>query len=62
MINWMYYHKTKKVDSLSIGIVQQFEAVADNINSDNYDHSSNTVLEAVRQGLENLGFVVEKGK
>ena len=62
MINWMYYPKTKKVDSLSIGIVQQFEAVADNINSDNYDHSSNTVLEAVRQGLENLGFVVEKGK
>ncbi len=62
MINWMYYPKTQKADSLSVDIVRQFEAVADNITSDNYDHSSNTVLETVRQGLEKLGFDVEKGK
>ena len=62
MINWMYYPKTKKADSLSVDVVQQFEAIANNIASDNYDHSSNTVLEIVRQRLEKLGFIVEKGK
>ena len=60
MINWMYYPKTKKADDLSINIIRQFEAVAEKVDSDNYDYNSNTVLEAVRVGLENIGFVVEK--
>ena len=62
MINWMYYPKTRKADDLSINIVRQFEAVAEEVDSENHDYNSNTVLEAVRSGLENIGFVVEKGK
>ena len=62
MINWMYYPKTKKADDLSVSVIRQFEAVKDNIDSEKYDHNSNTVLEAVRLGLESIGFTVERGK
>ena len=62
MINWMYYPKTKKADDLSISVIQKFDAVLGNIDSEKYEHNSNTVLEEVRVGLESLGFIVEKGK
>ena len=62
MINWMYYPKTRRADDISLQIVQQFEAVADYVDSEHHDYNSNMVLEAVRLGLENIGFVVEKGK
>ena len=62
MINWMYFPKTHKADDLSIQIVRAFEAVSDDIDSATNNYKSNTVLEQVRTGLENAGFVVEKGK
>ena len=62
MINWMYYPKTKKYDLLSQQIVQVFQNAQSSIDSYTHALHSNDVLGEVRNGLESIGFSVEKSK
>ena len=62
MIKYMYFPKTKQLDSVSDKIVKTFEAVSDKIDSVNHQLKSNEVLAVVRLKLEEIGFSVEKSK
>lgn len=62
MINWMYFPKNQPLDTVSRQVVAAFENIADAVDSNEYQYSSNEVLSVVRPGLENLGFSVEKSK
>lgn len=63
MINWIYFPKSSAVPDLAEKIVRVFEDVAQLIQSKpNVSQYSNTVLARVRPGLEELGFLVERGK
>lgn len=62
MINWMYFPKNQPLDAVSRQVVAAFENIADSVDSNEYQYSSNEVLSIVRPGLENLGFTVEKSK
>jgi len=62
MINWMYFPKNKKPDDVSCQIIDIFEQVATDINSEVYCYRSDEVLSFVRSGLENIDFSVEKSK
>ena len=62
MINWMYFPKNQPLDAVSRQVVAAFENIADSVDSNEYQYSSNEVLSIVRPGLENLGFAVEKSK
>ena len=62
MINWMYYPKNKKCDSLSEKIIQVFSSVQNEIDSEHHSLHSNEVLASVSTGLESNGFCVEKSK
>ena len=63
MINWMYFPKNKRLDSVSELVVQAFQAVAYNIDSTTHDKQvSDEVLAKVRPELEKCCFIVEKSK
>ena len=63
MINWMYFPKNKRPDSVSGLVVQAFQTVANDIDSTTHDKQvSDEVLEKVRPELEKCCFTVEKSK
>ncbi|WP_373768026.1 hypothetical protein [Glaesserella sp.] len=62
MINYQFFPRSQGVNHEIQNVIQCFESVADKINSQNHQLSSNEVLEIVRNNLENIGFIVEKGK
>lgn len=62
MVNWCYYPRNLKVDSLSLEIVEIFNSVIETIDSAKYTWHSNEVLSVVAGGLHDLGFRVETGK
>lgn len=62
MINWISFPKNVRAPQIFIDIVEVFEQVKDNIDSEKHSKSSNEVLSLVSPGLKNLGYVVEQGK
>ncbi len=62
MINWIYYPKSQSPPLIANKIVSVFEKVANGIDSRSHDLSSNQVLHLLSEGLEEIGFEVEKGK
>ena len=63
MINWMYFPKNKKPDSISEQIVEAFESIATDIDSSTHaKQESNEVLAKMCFRLEAIGFMVEKSK
>jgi hypothetical protein len=62
MINWQYYPKSDRIPNHLQSIVDVFEMNLNAIDSDMYTHSSNEVLELLREHFEQLNFKVEKSK
>lgn len=62
MINWQYFPKSDVIPNHLLDTVVVFENESDNINSDNHEHDSDTVLGYVRKGLEKINYKVEKSK
>lgn len=62
MINWQFYPKSKMIPNHLMDVVEIFEGQDVNISSDQLQLKSNEVLEKVRNGLEQIGFTVEKSK
>lgn len=62
MINYQFFPRSQGVNQEIQSIIRCFENVADEINSESHQLSSNEVLEIVRSHLESIGFIVEKGK
>lgn len=62
MINWFFFPKSSEPAPLAKRVVASFESVADDINSEQADLTSNEVLERVCPHLVKAGFAVETGK
>ncbi len=63
MINWIYFPLSDRPTKMAVDVVSVFEAVADEIDcATHIDQESNVVLSKVRNGLVELGFLVESGK
>ena len=62
MINWQYYPKSDSVPSHLRDVVEVFEEQLNVFSSESNTLNSNEVLEHLRNGLEVLGFQVEKSK
>lgn len=61
-IQWMHFPRSRAPGSLARSVIGVFEAVADQIDSDQHHYESNEVLLRVAPGLHGLGFKVEAGK
>ena len=62
MIKWMSFPKYKKIEPHMMDIVDVFEKEYARFTSEQYTKESNKVLEDVTEGLEGIGYLVEKGK
>ncbi len=62
MINWMYFPKNHPLDDTSRQVVNAFQNIASEVDSDTHHYKSDEVLAVVRPGLEAIGFEVEKSK
>ena len=62
MINWQYYPKSDSIPSHLRDVVEVFEEQLNVFSSENNTLNSNEVLEHLRNGLEVLGFQVERSK
>lgn len=63
MINWIYFPLSDRPPKSVVDVVKVFEAVANEIDSATHiEQESNVVLSKVRNGLVELGFLVESGK
>ena len=62
MINWISFPKNKRPPESFMDIVDVFEKVKDDVDSEKHNKNSNEVLAVVKPGLEGLGYEVEKGK
>jgi len=62
MINWQHYPKSDQIPLHLKDVVDVFELQETEINSLKHQLPSDGVLEFVRQGLEEIDYVVEKSK
>lgn len=62
MISWQYFPKSNIIPNHLSEVISVFKDNEININSDNFEYSSNVVLEFVTKGLEQLNYKVETGK
>lgn len=62
MINWQFFPKSKVLPDHLSKVIDEFEYKQDLIDSNFYNLNSNEVLETVRKGLENQGYLIEKSK
>jgi len=62
MIQWQFFPKSHEIPSHLNKVVLLFEDKVDTINSHDFHYLSNQVLEFLREGLENIGYQVEKSK
>jgi hypothetical protein len=62
MINWQFFPKSKILPKHLELVVNVFEKHEEEITSDKYNHNSNSVLENIRLGLEQINYLVEKSK
>lgn len=62
MISWQYFPKSNIIPNHLSEVISVFKDNEININSDNFEYSSNVVLKFVTKGLEQLNYKVETGK
>ena len=62
MIQWRFYPRSVRATPLALAIVEAFDAVASEIDSQVEELSSNQVLELAAPHLASAGFSVEMGK
>ncbi len=62
MIRWLYYPRSDKPTVLAKSVVEAFELIASQIDSETHELNSNDVLAVVAPHLTPLGFAVESGK
>ncbi len=62
MINWQYYPKSDSIPTHLSGVVGVFETHQEQISSDTNTFISDEVLGFLGNGLEGMGFQVEKSK
>lgn len=62
MINWQYFPKSDKIPPHLNQVVEVFECHLEKIKSENNEFSSDEVLTIVCDGLELIGYDVEKSK
>ena len=66
MVNWMYFPQNKKIEPHLLQVIDVFKEKQQEIDSDNHQGDdnleSNAVLAVVAEGLETVGFSVEKSK
>ncbi len=62
MINWQYFPKSDKIPPHLNQVVEVFECHQEKIKSENHEFSSDEVLSIVCDGLELIGYDVEKSK
>jgi hypothetical protein len=62
MINWIYYPKSLAAPPVVLQVVEAFQNVSEEIDSDSFDLNSNSVLSKVSASLQLIGFSVEQGK
>lgn len=62
MIDWIFYPKSQRPPIITHEIVKVFQKAADSIDSSSHDLSSNGVLRLLSEGLQEIGFKVEKGR
>ncbi len=62
MINWQYYPKSDMAPPLATRVINVFDDVSGEIDSDSHTLKSDEVLAVLRSGLEQIGFEVERGK
>ena len=63
MIKWIYYPNSIEPDDFIKSIIKVFQNVENDIDSNRKEKQvSDVVLSKVRIGLEELGFIVERGK
>jgi hypothetical protein len=62
LIQWVFYPKSSRPTVLALSVVNAFEAVASDIDSQAFDLPSNRVLAAVAPHLKVAEFSVEVGK
>jgi hypothetical protein len=60
--HWQYFPKHSTAPSFLVDVVQAFKDCADAIETPANQFSSNEVLESVADGLESVGYQVERGK
>ena len=62
MINWMYFPKNKKIDSVSELVVRAFQVVSADIDSTTHNMDSNAVYKKYAQNLRNVALKLRKAK
>jgi hypothetical protein len=62
MISWQFFPKSKIIPDHLQKVIDVFEFNEALVSSEIHNYGSNEVLERIRQGLENLNFLIEKSK
>ena len=62
MINYQLFPKSQQISSDLLAVVNVFQTNEDVISSKTQELSSNEVLAVVAEGLEKIGFTIEKSK
>ena len=62
MIQYQFFPRSQGVRQEIRNVIRCFENIADKISSQTHHLSSNEVLAAVKEGLQQIGFAVETGK
>ena len=62
MINWTYFPHSSPPPAIVVSVIKVFEEATPAIDSSTKNLKSDSVLSAVRPGLESHGFRVESGK
>jgi hypothetical protein len=62
MISWQFFPKSKILPEHLQKVLDVFENNENLISSELHTHGSNEVLEKLREGFENLNFLIEKSK
>ena len=66
MVNWMYFPQNRKIESHLAQVIDSFNSVHEQIDSETHSGTNNLesdkVLACVAPGLERIGYSVEKSK
>ena len=62
MINYQLFPKSQQISSDLLAVVNTFQTCEKQISSQTKELSSNEVLAVVADGLEKIGFIIEKSK
>lgn len=62
MIKYQYYPKSNAIPEHLLEVVTVFSEKWNEIKSEEHQYNSNKVLDIVRNGLEDFGYIIEKSK